>query len=131
MIICQLFTFRLRGDVDVGEVLHQQHLLRLLGRHQLGVLVSAGGQGLLQLGLLLVQRGHVGVILLLGDPGGVVGISFEARRRVAALLRVGGDNITNPHNRTDGVTTPRVTSPPRSSELFPSHPQNCRGILKA
>ena len=68
MISCQLFTFRLRGDVDVGEVLHQQHLLRLLGRHQLGVLVGAGGQGLLEVSLLLVQAGHIRLVVLLGDP---------------------------------------------------------------
>ena len=49
-------------------MLHQHHLLALLGRHQPGVLVSAAGQRLLQLRLLLVQGGHVGVILLLGDP---------------------------------------------------------------
>ena len=110
---------------------HQHQLLVLLGGQQPGVLVSAGGQGLLHLGLLLVQRGHVGVILLLGDPERVRGISEEARMRLRGLLRVGGDNITNPNNRTDGVTTPRVTSPPRSSELSPSHPQNCQGILKA
>ena len=79
-------------------MLHQHQLLGLLGGQQPGVLVSAGGQGLLQLGLLLVQRGHVGVILLLGDPDRVRGISVEARRRVAALLHVGGDNITNPNN---------------------------------
>ena len=65
-------TSGVRGYVDVGEVLHQQQLLRLLGGHQLGVLVRAGGERLLQVGLLLVQRGHVRLVILLARPAIVI-----------------------------------------------------------
>ena len=63
----RLLTFRPGADVDAREMFHQQELLGLLSRHQPRVLIRAGGERLLQLRLLLVQRGHVGLVLLFRD----------------------------------------------------------------
>ena len=68
-------------------MLHQQHLLRLLGRHQLGVLVSAGGEGLLQVGRLLVQSRDVGLVILLGDSAKRRGSGDDSPIRITTRLR--------------------------------------------